>query len=139
MDLNKVKVGNRVCVVRDRINSEGTLHFIGTTAFADGEWIGVELDQSQDGNNDGKVDGVSYFECPRGTGVFVRRNEIELLNSIINLSVTDSANPFSNESANIAATISATIITATRTVANYKLCDRVSVVHNKIQLEGTLR
>ncbi|KAJ3120789.1 hypothetical protein HK100_012650 [Physocladia obscura] len=85
MDTNKLKVSNRVSIVPDGIHSEGTLRFIGTTSFAAGEWIGVELDQSEDGDSDGKVDGVSYFECSPGTGVFVHRDAIvKVLNPVIN-------------------------------------------------------
>ncbi|KAJ3124990.1 CAP-GLY domain-containing linker protein 3, partial [Physocladia obscura] len=141
MDTHKIKIGDRISVVRSGIHSEGTLRFIGTTSFAAGEWIGVELNQSEDRNNDGKVDGVSYFECPPGTGVFVLRDAIvKVLDPITNpvikntkKSITDT-----NVFANAAATTSTTTITAT-TVANYKLGDRVSVVCNGVQLKGTLR
>ncbi|KAJ3080442.1 CAP-GLY domain-containing linker protein 3, partial [Physocladia obscura] len=145
MDTNKIEVGDRVSVVRNGIHFEGTLRFIGTTAFAAGEWIGVELDQSEDCNNDGKVGGVSYFECPPGRGVFLRRDAIDkvldsIANSIVNIanmSVNDSSTA-SNVFANPAATISSPIIVGA-TTAKYKLGDRVSVVRNGIQSEGTLR
>jgi len=41
-----------------------------TTAFADGEWVGIELDEER-GQNGGAVDGVSYFACGAGRGLFV--------------------------------------------------------------------
>ncbi len=39
-------------------NSErsGTIRFIGTTRFRDGDWLGIELD-TQEGKNDGSVSG----------------------------------------------------------------------------------
>ncbi|KAJ3092147.1 CAP-GLY domain-containing linker protein 3, partial [Physocladia obscura] len=140
MDMNKIEIGDRVSVVRNGSHSEGTLRFIGTTSFAAGEWIGVELDQSEDGNNDGKVGGVSYFECPPGTGVFVRRDAIgKVLNPITKSVIKNTNITDSNVFANAVAATSTTAIIAATTTANYKLGDRVSVVCNGIQLEGTLR
>lgn len=49
----------------------GIVRFVGTTQFGDGDWVGVELD-GQHGKNDGSVNGVRYFECPLGQGVFLR-------------------------------------------------------------------
>jgi len=65
----------------------GTVRFIGDTRFAQkdklgnpiqpvkyakGPWVGVELDEEFEGKNDGSVDGVRYFRCPTGRGIFVR-------------------------------------------------------------------
>lgn len=55
----------------------GSVRFIGTTQFATGKWIGVELDESS-GKNDGSVQGVQYFQCSQNCGIFCRETQIEL-------------------------------------------------------------
>lgn len=50
---------------------QATVRFIGTTHFAAGDWIGLELDEAT-GKNDGSVQGERYFECEPGFGMFVR-------------------------------------------------------------------
>ncbi|KAJ6244046.1 ras guanine nucleotide exchange factor a [Anaeramoeba flamelloides] len=54
---------------------EGKVKFIGKTQFSPGEWVGVELD-TKDGRNNGSVQGVKYFECQEGHGVFVRPSQV---------------------------------------------------------------
>ncbi|KZF19894.1 hypothetical protein L228DRAFT_285295 [Xylona heveae TC161] len=49
----------------------GYIHFVGTTHFAPGEWVGIELEEAT-GKNDGAVQGQRYFECEPGYGMFVR-------------------------------------------------------------------
>lgn len=69
-----VEIGSRTSVKGD----PGTVRFIGTTQFAPGEWVGVELDKPT-GRNDGSLQGVKYFEClkPGNYGVFVRKALLE--------------------------------------------------------------
>nr|XP_008123255.1 PREDICTED: CAP-Gly domain-containing linker protein 3-like [Anolis carolinensis] len=55
-----LKLGDRVLVDGLKV---GTLRFCGTTEFASGQWVGVELDEP-DGKNDGSVGGIRYFICP---------------------------------------------------------------------------
>jgi dynactin complex subunit len=55
-------------------NNLGTLRYIGETAFAEGVWLGVEL-QDPSGKNNGTVEGKKYFSCPDQHGVFVRPNK----------------------------------------------------------------
>lgn len=50
---------------------KATVRFAGQTSFQVGEWIGVELDDKT-GKNDGSVQGVRYFDCPMGYGMFVK-------------------------------------------------------------------
>ncbi|GEQ68378.1 hypothetical protein JCM33374_g2046 [Metschnikowia sp. JCM 33374] len=67
-------VGQRVHVRGEA----GVVRFVGTTQFAPGNWVGVELDRPQ-GRNDGSVQGVKYFSCQKSGphGVFVRAEIID--------------------------------------------------------------
>ncbi|CAM9321255.1 unnamed protein product, partial [Chrysoparadoxa australica] len=56
---------------------KGVVKFIGTTNFAAGEWIGVELDTSE-GKNDGTVNGEHYFDCKDQHGLFVKKAQVQL-------------------------------------------------------------
>ena len=47
------------------------VRFFGTTNFADGNWVGVELEDAS-GKNDGSVKGVRYFSCDENRGMFLR-------------------------------------------------------------------
>lgn len=49
--------------------------FIGPTDFAAGDWIGVELDLNE-GKNNGVVNGVHYFDCREGHGLFVKKAQV---------------------------------------------------------------
>ncbi|KAJ5647070.1 hypothetical protein N7490_003442 [Penicillium lividum] len=50
---------------------QATVRFIGSTHFAVGDWIGVELTDAT-GKNDGAVQGERYFDCEPGYGMFIR-------------------------------------------------------------------
>jgi dynactin 1 len=47
------------------------VRFFGPTLFSDGNWVGVELEDDS-GKNDGSVQGVRYFGCDEGRGMFLR-------------------------------------------------------------------
>lgn len=47
------------------------VRFAGTTHFAPGDWLGVELEDNS-GKNDGSLQGQRYFDCEPGYGMFVR-------------------------------------------------------------------
>lgn len=75
-----------------------TVRFVGTTQFAAGTWVGVELD-SPIGKNNGSVQGVVYFSCRMNYGLFLREenvipltNTTELSNRLAALSRKNSAN-----------------------------------------------
>lgn len=67
-----VVLGRTYQLVDGRI---GVVRFIGKTTFRPGvEWFGLELTQG-DGKNNGTVQGLSYFSCAKGKGVFVQLNK----------------------------------------------------------------
>ncbi|XP_051788990.1 centrosome-associated protein 350 isoform X2 [Erpetoichthys calabaricus] len=68
-------VGDRVLVSSVQ---PGTLRFKGKTGFANGFWVGVELDKSE-GSNNGMYDGVRYFECAERHGIFAPPHKISRL------------------------------------------------------------
>lgn len=65
-------IGDRVLVSNIQ---PGTLRFKGQTSFANGFWAGVELDKSE-GSNDGTYDGVVYFQCKTGHGIFAPPDKV---------------------------------------------------------------
>ena len=56
----------------------GVVRFCGSTSFAPGKWIGIELDEPA-GKNDGTVQGVRYFTCALPHGVFIRPSQVKVL------------------------------------------------------------
>ncbi|KAK0100652.1 hypothetical protein ONS95_007105 [Cadophora gregata] len=66
--MSELAVGQTVQLADGRI---GVVRYVGQTEFADGDWVGVELD-SFDGKNDGSVQGQRYFECEPSRGMFLR-------------------------------------------------------------------
>jgi len=57
----------------------GVVRFKGPTSFMTaGKWVGIEL-YEKNGKNDGSVDGIAYFNCEMGHGVFVRPSQIKSL------------------------------------------------------------
>lgn len=52
-----------------------TIRFVGCTTFAEGEWVGLELDRRV-GKNDGSVRGTSYFRCAPLHGIFCRHGRV---------------------------------------------------------------
>ncbi len=84
-DLNNpaiLRVGSKVLVTwgkEPQVNREiGMVRFIGTTAFAGGVWIGVELELPA-GKNNGSVQGHFYFSCPPNYGLFVREDNLQII------------------------------------------------------------
>ncbi|XP_035209279.1 CAP-Gly domain-containing linker protein 3-like [Stegodyphus dumicola] len=65
-DSHEFSIGDRVLISGHR---KGTIRFAGETEFASGFWYGIELDKPQ-GKNDGSINGVQYFSCTPGYGLF---------------------------------------------------------------------
>lgn len=61
--------------VADVPAGRGIIRFFGSTSFATGKWVGIELDRP-DGKNDGTVQGVKYFTCKPSHGIFVKPSQI---------------------------------------------------------------
>ncbi len=55
----------------------GTVRFVGHTHFAEGLWIGVELDMPK-GRNDGSLDKHRYFHCEPNHGLFAPPGKVSL-------------------------------------------------------------
>uniref|UniRef100_A0A0K0E010 CAP-Gly domain-containing protein n=1 Tax=Strongyloides stercoralis TaxID=6248 RepID=A0A0K0E010_STRER len=75
-----LKVGDRVVVMAKDEEKIGTVAFVGEVEFAEGLWIGVNLDLPK-GKNDGSVNGKRYFQCLENHGSFVRPKNCELLDT----------------------------------------------------------
>ncbi|CAK9008891.1 unnamed protein product [Durusdinium trenchii] len=69
------QLGKRVKVLAAEKWHFGTVRFNGTTSFATGSWIGVELDDAV-GKNDGTVQEVTYFTCAAKHGLFCRPTHV---------------------------------------------------------------
>uniref|UniRef100_A0A093VGZ7 Dynactin, 150 kDa isoform n=1 Tax=Talaromyces marneffei PM1 TaxID=1077442 RepID=A0A093VGZ7_TALMA len=67
-----VSVGQVISLLDGR---QATVRFVGSTHFATGDWIGVELDDAT-GKNDGSVQGERYFDCEHGFGMFIRPSAV---------------------------------------------------------------
>jgi dynactin complex subunit len=63
----------------------GVVRFAGTLPFAQGSWVGIELDRPA-GKNNGSVKGVNYFECKPQHGIFVRPKDVVGCLKVINYS-----------------------------------------------------
>ncbi|KAH8119806.1 dynactin [Phellopilus nigrolimitatus] len=64
--------------VVDVPTGRGLVRFNGTTEFAPGRWIGIELYEPK-GKNDGSVQGIQYFKCNLPHGVFVRPSQVKVV------------------------------------------------------------
>ncbi|EYC43020.1 hypothetical protein Y032_0506g2675 [Ancylostoma ceylanicum] len=55
---------------------KGRVAFCGEVQFAEGEWVGVILDEPR-GKNNGTVQGVQYFTCEPNYGLFIRPTQLK--------------------------------------------------------------
>ena len=78
----RVTVGSKVKV--KNIDCNGIIMFIGKTAFGTSQniyWYGIKLDEPN-GNNNGTIDGRKYFECKDKHGIFVKKDEFEIIDPL---------------------------------------------------------
>lgn len=59
-------------------SGRGKVRFCGTTSFAAGKWVGIEL-FTPTGKNNGSVNGQEYFKCAMPCGVFVRPSQVKVI------------------------------------------------------------
>ncbi|KAL3981677.1 Dynein associated family protein [Acanthocheilonema viteae] len=67
------RIGVRVETEKGR----GVVEFFGETEFAEGTWVGINLDEPN-GKHDGTVKGTRYFECEPNHGIFLKANQVRL-------------------------------------------------------------
>lgn len=83
-------------LLHGKSESLGIIRFIGMTAFADGYWIGLELNECT-GKNNGSVKGDRYFTCADNKGLFVRPTQIHPYNTNSNSTHTNNSTISSND------------------------------------------
>jgi len=69
-----LQVGDRVQVAQ----LVATVRFLGSSQFAAGDWLGLELDNPV-GKNDGSIHTIRYFTCPPNHGIFARPTMVTFL------------------------------------------------------------
>lgn len=70
---SSIAVGDSV-LVHDK--HRGVVRYIGTVHYSSGTWVGVEVEDSKIGKNNGLVKGVQYFSCPPGKGLIVKETDV---------------------------------------------------------------
>ncbi|KAL7734393.1 hypothetical protein ACLKA6_010725 [Drosophila palustris] len=77
MSTAQPKLGQRVQVSGKNVLC-GRVAYVGRTTFAGGQWFGVVLDEPR-GKNNGTIHGSTYFKCAPNCGLFVRAQQLQLL------------------------------------------------------------
>jgi len=73
------RAGDRVSVSSLSVGRKlGTARFVGETEFAEGTWVGIQLDEPR-GRNDGSVAGKRYFESRPHYGLFAPLARVTLV------------------------------------------------------------
>ncbi|KAK3099678.1 hypothetical protein FSP39_007927, partial [Pinctada imbricata] len=67
-----LQVGDKVCISGVKF---GNLCYFGKTHIAPGVWCGIELEEPE-GKHDGQVEGVRYFTCRYGHGIFAPADRV---------------------------------------------------------------
>ena len=69
---------------------EGVVRFVGTTHFARGVWVGVEIGVPK-GRNDGSINGKRYFQCEPNYGLFVPPRKLAVMEEEVEEEVKEEA------------------------------------------------
>ena len=114
--------GDRTMEVGDRVvvnGMSGKLAFLGATQFARGIWAGIVLD-TQDGKNNGIVNGVQYFECGPNKGLFSKPEKLTIVPK-------SSSSPENKPRSHHSTSHSPFLAQHTPTPGSFKVGDRVSL------------
>lgn len=71
-------LGDKIELLRRPLPTMGTIRYIGPVQFAQGPYIGIEL-ESRLGKSDGSVDGIRYFQTDPQRGLFVKPDDFKIL------------------------------------------------------------
>ncbi|KAI8088577.1 hypothetical protein BDF21DRAFT_358351 [Thamnidium elegans] len=71
-------LGNKIELLRRPLPTMGTIKYIGPVRFAEGTYIGVEL-ESRLGKSDGSVDGIRYFYTDPQRALFVKPDDFKII------------------------------------------------------------
>ncbi|ORX62317.1 hypothetical protein DM01DRAFT_1342158 [Hesseltinella vesiculosa] len=71
----ELSYGNKVKLIRSPLKTTAFVRYIGPVHWAEGEWIGVELERAV-GKNDGSVNGRRYFYTGANRGIFLTKDEL---------------------------------------------------------------
>lgn len=63
------------CVAQFATGKSGIVRFVGSVDFADGEWVGLELERPE-GKNNGSLGGRVYFVCAENHGLFCKKTQV---------------------------------------------------------------
>ena len=74
-DQDKFYVGQQVLIAN---KIQGVVRYVGSTHFAPGVWVGVEIGVPK-GRNDGAVKGRRYFTCEQDYGLFVPPRKLTVI------------------------------------------------------------
>eukprot|EP01083_Nonionella_stella_P120906 362797_1 len=102
------KLGDKVRTIRGKT---GVVKYMGTTSFAKGVLIGIQLDEWWPNGHDGSVQKARYFSCPPGHGYFTRLSHL-----VGNLSPQEPQEEKAPKSS---------------TAVHFKIGDRVKLKHGK--------
>lgn len=75
--ISDLSLGMSIQVRVEKKQVSGWIRFLGTTKFAEGDWVGVELEEPRV-KNDGSVKDQRYFTCEEAHGLFVRPANVDV-------------------------------------------------------------